>query len=353
MSITIVAQRAGVSSSTVSRVINNHPRVSPETIRVVRRVMAEMGYVPSDRRPGPKPHNRNQAAARNVAFLKFSARTHASPGSELLLRGISDSCRRQGLNLNVHELPIADEFPKKVFDTPMMGVLLHGAIPTPELRKALNSLPTVWLMGNSVRPDWGDQVMPDGMHIGRLAALYLANRGHRHIAFFNLDSGHWPFRVVWQSFAATAEELGVDVSRIYSPTRIEHRVGSTYDRAALDSLVEAFLQLNPRPTGIYVADDFQTAMVQPALIEHGIKVGPGGVEILSCNNEDAYLMGLSPRPVSIDIRVESVGRRAVDQLMWRAEYPSFEDRVISLIEPRISTPDSGVIAATPALAIAS
>ena len=52
MSITLVAKKAGVSSSTVSRVINNHPRVAPETVRTVRRVMADMGYTPSERRPG-------------------------------------------------------------------------------------------------------------------------------------------------------------------------------------------------------------------------------------------------------------------------------------------------------------
>ena len=55
MSISKVAKLAGVSSSTVSRVINNHPRVAPETAENVRKAMRALSYTPSDRRPGPKP----------------------------------------------------------------------------------------------------------------------------------------------------------------------------------------------------------------------------------------------------------------------------------------------------------
>ena len=53
MSITRVAKLAGVSSSTVSRVINRHPRVAPETALSVQKAMQQLGYTPSARRPGP------------------------------------------------------------------------------------------------------------------------------------------------------------------------------------------------------------------------------------------------------------------------------------------------------------
>ncbi|MGV2787463.1 LacI family DNA-binding transcriptional regulator, partial [Clostridium perfringens] len=49
MSVTIkdVAKRAGVSPSTVSRVLSNHPRISRETSRKVKEIMEEMGYHPN------------------------------------------------------------------------------------------------------------------------------------------------------------------------------------------------------------------------------------------------------------------------------------------------------------------
>jgi LacI family transcriptional regulator len=49
MSITVkdVAKRAGVATSTVSRVINDHPSISEETKKRVRAIMDDMGYIPN------------------------------------------------------------------------------------------------------------------------------------------------------------------------------------------------------------------------------------------------------------------------------------------------------------------
>ena len=65
-----VAREADVSYQTVSRVINNHPRVAPKTAQSVRAAMQNLGYTPSDRRPGPKPSesraSRSEAEALRV-----------------------------------------------------------------------------------------------------------------------------------------------------------------------------------------------------------------------------------------------------------------------------------------------
>ena len=42
-----VARLAGVSHQTVSRVINDHPRVSPDTRQRVQAAMQELGYRPN------------------------------------------------------------------------------------------------------------------------------------------------------------------------------------------------------------------------------------------------------------------------------------------------------------------
>lgn len=49
MTVTIkdVAKKAGVSPSTVSRVLSNHPRISLETSRKVKAIMEDMGYTPN------------------------------------------------------------------------------------------------------------------------------------------------------------------------------------------------------------------------------------------------------------------------------------------------------------------
>lgn len=47
MNIYDVARKAGVSSSTVSRVINGSPKVKPETVLHVRSVMQDLGFTPN------------------------------------------------------------------------------------------------------------------------------------------------------------------------------------------------------------------------------------------------------------------------------------------------------------------
>ena len=54
-----------------------------------------------------------------------------------------------------------------------------------------------------------------------------------------------------------------------------------------------FLPQSPRPTGIFVADDMQVAVIQPALQARGIELGAGHTQIISCNNESPFRVGLS------------------------------------------------------------
>ena len=44
MLVTEIAKKAGVSIATVSRVLNDHPSVRPETVQQVRRAMEGMPY---------------------------------------------------------------------------------------------------------------------------------------------------------------------------------------------------------------------------------------------------------------------------------------------------------------------
>ena len=42
-----IAKQSGVSTATVSRVLNNSPKVSPEVRSIILRVIEELGYHPS------------------------------------------------------------------------------------------------------------------------------------------------------------------------------------------------------------------------------------------------------------------------------------------------------------------
>jgi DNA-binding LacI/PurR family transcriptional regulator len=340
MSISRVAKRAGVSSSTVSRVINNHPRVAPETIQSVRQAMQELGYTPSPTRPGPKPMSRTRRATRQIAFLVLGgSRNRATPAFEELLRGVSTAAIEHELDLSFHHVIDPSRLPLRALEQ-LDGMLLHGAMPSAEIRERLRRVPTVWLMGGVRRPDWGDQALPDGYQVGELAAKYLLDRGHKQLAFLNLDGGHRALRLYGHSFTAAAQDAGAHVDRLEQRSEDNGEYWHQHSAQSVDRLVQQFRALSPAPTGIFVAEDMQVATLQPALQAQGVRIERGGVEVISCNNEQPYLVGLTPRPAVIDIRVEAIGRRAVDQLLWRLEHRDVPERMITAIEPIVVAPDA-------------
>jgi DNA-binding LacI/PurR family transcriptional regulator len=336
MSINTVAKLAGVSTSTVSRVINNHPRVAPNTERSVRRAMQELGYTPSDRRPGPKSAGRLKTEKKRAAFLVLGASgQQATPAFAGLLRGVSLGGADNGIDIAFHFVPDPEEISTWILDQNIDGLLLHGTRPSEEIERRLRKIPTVWLMGNRRRPDWGDQVMPDSYEIGHLAAEYLVTRGHQQLAFVNLDAGSWPFRLYCQSFFAAAADHSTPVIAVEQPLENSPDYWHRHSQKGVSEVVERFLSLSPRPTGIFVADDMQVALIQPALQARGIELGPGRTQIISCNNEAPFRVGLSPQPAAIDIRVESIGRFGVEQLLWRLSHLNLPERLICAVEPTV------------------
>ncbi len=336
VSISDVAKKAGVSTSTVSRVINGHPRVAAETAMAVRQAMGELGYVPSENRPGPKPANRAAAAKLTVAFITFGSSNRGdTPGFEQLIRGVSEAVNKNSLTLAIFHHQDPARLPDRLTDTPVHGLLLHGAVPSPDVQAKLAKIPAVWLMTNRKRPTWGDQVMPNHYEIGKLAAEYLQNRGHKHLAFLNMDASHWAFQLYYHAFAAAAEQLDISVARVDETggENVDHWF--KYAPETVERLVERYLSMNPRPTGLMVADDMQTALVQPVLQRKGVKIGPGKVEIISVNNELPYLIGLRPWPTVVDIRASVIGARGLSQLRWRMENPDVPDHIVMLVQPHL------------------
>lgn len=330
-----VADLAGVSIATVSRVINGSPKVSPTALSSVRSAMTSLRYAPSDRRPGPKPASRNKRRAANLAFLVFGTSARGvTPAFQDLLYGVSAATAALEANLVFSHIPDPTKLPP-MFDQQVDGLLLHGVLPTGAVRDRLVHFPTVWLMGNRRRPDWGDQVMPDSYTVGELAAQHLLARGHKHLVFLNLEEDHWPFRVYGHSFQATGEAAGAEVRQLHHAQSEGKAYWRPYSAEHVDELISLYAALTPRPTGVFVADDRQVALIQPALQARGIQVGPGGVEIVSCNNERPYLTTLSPQPQEIDIRPSAIGERGVSQLLWRLEHADVREQIVSTVEPKL------------------
>src|SRR5690606_39102693 len=89
----MVASRAGVSGQTVSRVVNDSPRVDPQTRRRVEQAMAELGY---------RPHRAARALRTGRSqTIGLVVTTLATVGNSRMLQATVEAAEARGYALTV------------------------------------------------------------------------------------------------------------------------------------------------------------------------------------------------------------------------------------------------------------
>ena len=336
MSIVKVAKLAGVSHATVSRVINHRTDVSPETARRVRDAMEQLQYVPSAKRRGPKPKSSGIRTG-NIGMLFFgeTPTLAASPVAALVLHVIQDRLASNGFNLMLGQVSSSSGLPPIIANGQVDGLFLHGSPPPSDIRQQLSRYSAcVWLLSQRQQLGyWGDRVAPDDLQIGTTASRYLIDRGHRRIAAIHCDATHLGFSTRTQGFQAEARKADIPFFILANESATRATINdSARANTQFDELIDQLVSTDgPMPTGLFIPRDALTIRMYRALRMRGIKPGRD-IEIVSCDNIPA-LEGLDPRPATMDIQPEEIGRRAVEQLLWHIRDRHAPMSVTSLVEP--------------------
>jgi len=335
MSIVEVAKLAGVSHATVSRVINRRPEVSSASIRRVEEAMRKLRYVPPAKRRGPKPKSSGVRTGNiGVLFVSETPTLATSPITAFVLHAIEEEAAAQGFNLVLGQITNAGGLPPSVANGQVDGLLLHGLPPSEDVREQLSRYSAcVWLLSQRrQRGYWGDRVSPDNGQIGAMACEYLANRGHERVAAIHCDPTHLGFIARARGFEDAAREAGLFYEIIVDQANDATPEYLSRDGAHFDALVDRLLAIDgPMPTGLFVPRDAMTVRMYRALRQRGIRPGRD-IELISCDNIPV-LEGLDPKPTTIDVRPGEIGRRAVEQLLWRINKRDAPMNVTSLVEP--------------------
>ncbi len=332
-----VAKHAGVSQATVSRVLNHHPGVSPEKVRLVKEAMKAIEYQPSVAR---KRNPSNTLRYNTVALLVLGNSMFRDYSSVLTksMRSVAETLNERHINMVKVHVKHENQLPPIIESRQIDGLILAGDEINHTMQEKLEGIPASWI--SSRHSDNGDVVLSGNEQIGRMAAEYLLDRGHKHLAIVNMLDGMSAVQIQARQefFDFIAGKAGAKVEHLACkmPTTCTH--SSSIDIAAIqksaDVIVDQLLAMKQRPTGLFVVMDFQVALLYRALDQRGIKPGRD-LDIIGCDNEQATLLGLNPRPATIQIAAEAIGRRAVALLMWRIARPQEEERMHVLVEPSI------------------
>jgi len=194
--------------------------------------------------------------------------------------------------------------------------------------------------GGAALPDTVfDHVLVNNAQVGRIAARYLLEAGCRNLAYLNNDAGHTSFAPRLKVFQEETGSAGARLRTYELPDRDlpEADYWTTLRlRADFTELIDRMLADGGMPDGIHVPTDQQAATLHALLRERGL--GEGLVTI-SCNNDVPWLSTIHPRPATIDMRGEEIGRQALGRLLERIENPG-GDFTVTLVTPRLVLPES-------------
>ena len=178
-----VADRAGVSRATVSRVVNGSPRVSPEVRALVQRAIADLGYVPN-RAARSLVTRRTDSIA--LVISEPEDRVFSEPFFARIVRGVSGVLAHTDtqLVLVVAQNPAEEaRLERYVAGGHVDGVLLaslHGDDPLP--RKLEDAGVPVVLVGRPAAVTRASYVDADNRGGAAMAVQHLLAEGRRRIA---------------------------------------------------------------------------------------------------------------------------------------------------------------------------
>jgi DNA-binding LacI/PurR family transcriptional regulator len=337
-----VAECAGVSFSTVARVINNHPVISPATVLKVKEAIKQVGYEPRKVtvRSGPRPKSRRPASYRKMQIAlitQVKPTLLETPVYSKVLRGIEDELGKLDYNFIIRNLP--DENPEEKIPRKIDGAILfhiHATQHNKKLLKELRGIPCVKIMGEFGENEFFDHVTYNNMNIGRIAAEFLLSKGHRILLYIGRknDAG-FAFCERRRTFMAALKKTSAKAFEVLVDDLIDDSGKMQLPNVkAIGGAIEKMKRLPEFPSAIFTCADIIAVGLYHTLKHHDIIPGKD-VEIVGVNNDSILLNHFNPRPASVDIHPEAVGRKAVERLLWRIENPK-EPLEKILLEPEMA-----------------
>lgn len=302
-----VAKRAGVSPSTVSRVIADHPRISPDTKEKVRAIMSELGYYPNAIARSLVNQTSNSIG---LIRSRLTEENFANPFFPAVIQGISSVAHKHKLSL---VLSTGKTFQQEDEESLTLlrqrrvdGVILLASHRDDQLipRLTQDRFPFV-LIGRYEGSEEINWVNNNNVEDAKTAVQYLLNKGHRQIACLDGD----PRYVVSADRLLGYERAFQDHNLEVPKNLVEH---SAFSVEGGYQATQRLLTRRVPFSALFAVDDLVAIGAMRALQERGMKVG-SEVAVVGFNDT---ILGACVQPALTSVRVPiyELGQIAVQML---------------------------------------
>jgi DNA-binding LacI/PurR family transcriptional regulator len=304
-----VASLAGLSISTVSRVLNSPDQVNEVTRVKVLSAIDQLGYVPR-----AEARARALQSTRRIGVLTpfFTSLSFVQR-----LRGIDAALSKFHYELIVYTVDSLDKVKGYLATLPLkshLDGLIVMSLPIEETdvkRLISRRLPTVLI--ESHQP-FLSSVEIDDIYGGKIAVEYLINKGHRRLGFIgDIDPPDYAIRPVVARLAGFRQGL----AEINIPLPDEYVCSSTYNQKPSRQAARRLLSLPEPPTAVFAAADVQAMAVLKVARDMGLKI-PQDLAVIGFDDLDmADFVGLT----TIQQCLDDSGRIAAELLLGQLADP--------------------------------
>jgi LacI family transcriptional regulator len=304
-----IAREAGVSRSTVSRVVNNHPSVSPETRAKVEAAIERSGY---------RPHGiARSLATRRTHILAMIVpesvtKLFTDPYFPLMLRGATEACNRGGYQLllslftaSMDSGILRDRVLRSGY---LEGVVAANASLADELVPSLLDERIEFVTIGRHPDDRVNYIDADNTGGGRMATEHLIRLGHTRIATITGPPDMTPVQDRLEGYRETMEMHRLPVSEGLIAEGDFTEAGG---RAAMTRL------LPERPTAVFAASDSMAIGAIRAIRAAGLSV-PEDIAVVGFDDIPMALT-VDPQLTTVRQPIERLGHLAVEVLIQRLE----------------------------------
>ncbi|ENM5743983.1 transcriptional repressor PurR [Vibrio metoecus] len=318
-----IARLAGVSTSTVSHVINKSRFVSDEIAERVNNAAQQLNYAPS-------------ALARSLKMnrtktIGMLVTTSTNPFFGEVVKGVERSCYHKGYNLILCNTEGDNQRMKASINTLLQkrvdGLLLMCSTLEGERLDVFDRYPDIPV----VVMDWGpilfasDKIQDNSLQGGYMAAKHLIECGHKEIGCITGPLIRHQAQMRYEGYKRALAEAGIAIN----PDWI---VESDFECEGGYQAFEKLYQRNKLPSALFVSNDMMAMGVIQAASQRGLRV-PDDLSLIGY--DDVHIAKfMTPALTTIHQPKYRLGKAAVDTLLYRLENPDTTAQVVQL-EPTL------------------
>lgn len=309
MAVTIrdIAKHAGVSVSTVSRVMNKKPDVKPETQEKVTLAIEELGYSPNIVARG--------LVLKRSNVIGFIVPDIMNPSFPELARGVVARAKTYGYSVMFfdtnHDSKVEKEAIRLLQSKQVDGIILSfDEANKDELEKLkLERFPVVQIYRKSSRSAIST-IAIDNVGSGYTATSYLIGLGHRRIGHITTGKGSQSGQERLDGYKKALAEAEIP----YDSALIQ--VGENKAEAGRECM-ERLLALQVKPTAVFASHDVMAIGAYEAVYNAGLSI-PEDISVVGHDNNEMSRL-IRPKLTTVDTHKDRLGQASVDLLMEEIE----------------------------------